>query len=50
MGNKPIYTEPSDYFPEELRKKHGLGEYAGSGQSASSSGAIDTTEKRFESP
>lgn len=26
---KIMYTEPSDYFPKELRKKYGLGEYAG---------------------
>ena len=23
-----IYAEPSNYFPKELRKKYGLGEYA----------------------
>ena len=22
------YVEPADYFPKEIRKKHGLGEYA----------------------
>ena len=22
------YVEPADYFPESIRKKHGLGEYA----------------------
>lgn len=22
------YSEPADYFPKEIRKKHGLGEYA----------------------
>ena len=25
---KITYTEPGDYFPKELRKKHKLGEYA----------------------
>lgn len=49
MDNKPKYTEPSDYFPEDVRKKLGLGEYAGSSQSAPSSGTMDVTEKRFES-
>jgi hypothetical protein len=29
MANKKIkYTEPTGYFPESIRKKHGLGEYA----------------------
>ena len=23
-----VYAEPADYFPEEIRKKYGLGEYA----------------------
>ena len=27
-AGKNIYTEPSDYFPKELRKKHKLGEFA----------------------
>ena len=22
------YSEPAEYFPKEIRKKHGLGEYA----------------------
>lgn len=25
---KLVYVEPADYFPEDIRKKHGLGEYA----------------------
>jgi hypothetical protein len=25
---KIIYSEPADYFPKELRKKHKIGEYA----------------------
>ena len=25
---KIIYVEPIDYFPEEIRKEYGLGEYA----------------------
>ena len=25
---KPNYSEPKDYFPKEVRKKCGLGEYA----------------------
>lgn len=24
---KNVYVEPDDYFPEEVRKKYGLGEY-----------------------
>lgn len=24
---KIVYVEPADYFPKELRKKYGLGEY-----------------------
>lgn len=28
-AKKVMYSEPADYFPKELRKKHGLGEYAG---------------------
>ncbi len=27
-STKIVYSEPDDYFPEELRKKHKLGEYA----------------------
>lgn len=50
MGEKIPYVEPSDYFPEEIRKKHGLGEYAESGKMKSTAaGTMDTTEKRFES-
>ncbi len=25
---KIVYSEPSDYFPENLRKKHKIGEFA----------------------
>lgn len=28
---KLAYAEPADYFPEEIRKKYGLGEYADEG-------------------
>ena len=29
MKNKKItYVEPADYFPENIRKKHKIGEYA----------------------
>ena len=29
MASKKVkYKEPSNYFPEEIRKKYGLGEYA----------------------
>ena len=31
MGKKPdkiVYAEPPDYFPESIRKKYKLGEYA----------------------
>ena len=27
-GRKITYTEPDDYFPKEIRKEFGLGEYA----------------------
>lgn len=27
-NNEFKYVEPADYFPKEIRKKHGLGEYA----------------------
>lgn len=27
-NKKIVYSEPSDYFPEEIRKKHKLGEYS----------------------
>ncbi len=27
MTKKIVYREPDDYFPEEIRKKFGLGEY-----------------------
>lgn len=49
MGKDTKYVEPSDYFPEDVRKQFGLGEYAESGAGAPSSGKMDTTEKRFES-
>lgn len=25
--NKIVYVEPSDYFPKDIRKKYGLGEF-----------------------
>lgn len=28
MANKIKYSEPSSYFPESIRKKHKIGEYA----------------------
>lgn len=28
MANKIKYSEPSSYFPEHIRKKHKIGEYA----------------------
>jgi hypothetical protein len=28
MAKKIKYTEPTGYFPESVRKKYGLGEYA----------------------
>ena len=49
MENNPKYTEPKDYFPEDIREKCGLGEYAEKSTEAQSTGAMDTTEKRFES-
>lgn len=34
MANKKIkYSEPVDYFPKDVRKKFGLGEYAEKGTS-----------------
>ena len=49
MSDKITYVEPSDYFPEDVRKKHGLGEYADSGKGSSSAvEKMDTSEKRFE--
>ena len=27
-NNKIVYSEPTDYFPEEIRKEYKLGEYA----------------------
>ena len=27
-NKKIVYSEPADYFPEEIRKKYKLGEYA----------------------
>lgn len=26
--NKPVYTEPEEYIPEEIRKKYNLGDYS----------------------
>ncbi len=49
MGKDTRYTEPSEYFPEDVRKQFGLGEYAGSGAVVPFVGKMDTTEKRFES-
>ena len=49
MSDKITYVEPADYFPEDIRKKHGLGEYAGSGKGSTPDvGKMDTSEKRFE--
>ena len=28
MANRIKYSEPSEYFPESVRKKHKIGEYA----------------------
>jgi hypothetical protein len=28
MANKIKYTEPAGYFPESIRKKHKIGEFA----------------------
>ena len=28
MAKKVKYSEPAEYFPKEIRKKYGLGEYA----------------------
>ena len=27
-NKKIVYSEPTDYFPEEIRKNHKLGEYS----------------------
>lgn len=28
LSKKRGYTEPTDYFPKDVRKKNGIGEYA----------------------
>lgn len=28
MAKKIVYSEPADYFPKEIRKQAGIGEYA----------------------
>ncbi len=48
MDKDNTYTEPADYFPEDIRKEFGLGEYAGKTSGSSPRPAIVTTEKRFE--
>lgn len=39
---KIMYSEPGDYFPKELRKKHKLGEYAESKKKT------ETTKKKVK--
>lgn len=43
---KVAYKEPDDYFPKEIRKKYGLGEYAESGKKSASSGTAKKKVKR----
>lgn len=45
MGKENMYVEPADYFPEDIRQEHRLGEYAEKLMAMT----MDTTEKRFES-
>lgn len=42
MTKKIMYSEPNDFFPKELRKKYGLGEYAKENKNKSS----DKTSKK----
>lgn len=41
---KGMYTEPSNYFPKEIRKEFGLGEYAKK-EKAGSTKKSNTTKK-----
>ncbi len=50
-GNKIVYSEPADYFPRDIRKKFGLGEYAGTGTSSGNKKApakTKTTTKKVK--
>ena len=51
MNGNDMYVEPSGYIPEELRKKHKLGEFEENGKDGSTplTERLVTTEKRFES-
>ena len=41
MTKKIMYSEPNDFFPKELRKKYGLGEYAKENKNKSSDKSSD---------
>lgn len=41
MAKKIMYSEPNDFFPKELRKKYGLGEYAKEKKDQSSNKSSD---------
>lgn len=47
MANKKIkYSEPVDYFPKEIRKKYGLGEYAETAKKEVKKETNKTTKKK----
>lgn len=41
-----IYSEPEGYFPKELRKKHGVGEYAGKKNAGNKKTKTKTSKKK----
>ena len=43
MAKKITYSEPSDYIPESVRKKLGLGEFSPEGTTAPSNSAKKAT-------
>ena len=49
MWKKGVYVEPEDYFSKEALEKGMLAKLAKKDTTGSSSGSMDTTEKRFES-
>lgn len=42
---KITYSEPTEYFPKELRKKYGLGEYAEGSKTTEKKSVRKTTKK-----
>ena len=45
MKKKIVYSEPAEYFPKELKKKYGLGEYAEGAKKKTEKKATDTKKK-----